>query len=201
MKKTYFKGTNVRLLILGVALFGVALIINSCRKDSKVIIGKPTITVSDAQAWYESTYTTTVTGGRNFRAFNTGTAGTTDFSQQIKPDWKNAALYTRLGKNVVELPIDPSVSFATELNNAATNKTFSNKKYNRSYFVLLNDGVQYKAYIMMIMADSAYVGNDFTKLNSNSYRHRDPNFSGLVLYFTPKGQYVYGYTYKAESLL
>ena len=87
MKKNYLKIFNKRLLFIGAVLLTVALIINSCRKDSKVIISKPTITVADAKAWYESTYSVaTLSGARNFRVLNSSTASTTDFTKLINPD-------------------------------------------------------------------------------------------------------------------
>jgi hypothetical protein len=42
---------------------------------------------------------------------------------------------------------------------------------------------------MTILADPAYMKNDTTKLALNTYRKRDANFTGMVLYFTPKGQF------------
>ena len=66
---------------------------------------------------------------------------------------------------------------------------------------MLNDGQKYEAYIMTIIADSDYVKNDLSKLAHNTYRKHDADFSGKVLYFTPKGQYLNGYTYKNGQLV
>lgn len=54
---------------------------------------------------------------------------------------------------------------------------------------------------MTIIADSLYVGNDMGKLARNSYRKHDPDFSGMVLYFTPKGAYLEGYAYQNGHLV
>ncbi len=51
------------------------------------------------------------------------------------------------------------------------------------------------------MADSAYVKNDLSKLANNTYRKHDADFTGLVLYFTPKGRYIGGYAYSNGSLI
>src|SRR5476651_1535925 len=49
---------------------------------------------------------------------------------------------------------------------------------------------------MTLLADSAYVKNNPAWASHNTYRKRDPVFSGLLLYFTPTGQYVNGYAFK-----
>jgi hypothetical protein len=53
---------------------------------------------------------------------------------------------------------------------------------------------------MTIVADSSYLQNDFTKLKQNTFKHYDPGFSGKVLYFTPKGVFVSGWSYKKGKL-
>jgi len=49
---------------------------------------------------------------------------------------------------------------------------------------------------MTLLADSAYAKNHPDWALKNSYQKRDPAFSGLVLYFTPKGGYVSGYAFR-----
>src|SRR6185312_3842483 len=119
-----------------------------------------------------------------------------DFSQYIKPDWKHAKKYNRLGKNVIELPIDPSAPLASAIKNQTTGKILNPKENSRSSFILLNDGKNYEAYVMTLLADSAYAKSNPGWASNNTYQKRDPAFSGLVLYFTPKGQYVSGYAFK-----
>lgn len=48
---------------------------------------------------------------------------------------------------------------------------------------------------MTIVADSSWVGGNYQKLNAQTYRHRSADFSGSLLYFTPKGIFVAGYRY------
>ncbi|MEO3405474.1 hypothetical protein AAFN85_16305 [Mucilaginibacter sp. CAU 1740] len=43
---------------------------------------------------------------------------------------------------------------------------------------------------MIIIADPLYLKNDLSKLDSNKYNRRDSDFSGVVLYSTPKGKFV-----------
>ncbi|MEZ2338097.1 hypothetical protein AB6735_20780 [Mucilaginibacter sp. RCC_168] len=72
----------------------------------------------------------------------------------------------------------------------------SNNTYSRSSFILINNGSGYDAYVMTLIADSAYLKNDLSKLDRNKYNKRDANYSGLVLYFTPNGKYIGGWRYK-----
>lgn len=99
------------------------------------------------------------------------------------------------------MPIQSGSKFGAEFKNIFTGTIYSDKKYNLTYFLILNDGKNYNAYLMMIMADPAYVNDDFTKLAHNTYRKHDADFSGLVLYFTPKGRYIGGYKYVNGQLL
>ena len=159
--------------------------------------------MAQAKSWYESNYPVSAAAKSSLAAQSIPATvkSTGDLSQLIKPDWQNAAKYNRLGKSVIEMPVDPGVNFGSDIKNATANKAYSNKKYNRSYYLLLNDGKTYQAFIMMIMADSTYVNNNLGKLANNSYRKHDADFSGLVLYFTPTGQYAGGYAYQKGKLV
>jgi hypothetical protein len=127
--------------------------------------------------------------------------GVFDFTQHIKPDWNHAATYKRFGADVVELPVDPSVKFSSDFRNMTNNKIRYNKEHSRTSFLLLNSGKNYSAFIMTVIADSSYVGNDLSKLAHNTYRKHDADFSGMVLYFTPKGQFVRSYGYKNGQIM
>lgn len=195
MKKYISKPTAFNFSLL-LALLIILVIIHSCKKDNKSV---PTLNTAIAQAkvWYESTYPikgNTSAGKRISQTSN----GAYNLSQVIKPDWQHTSQYKKAGKNVIEMPVDPSVKFgfAAKIGNIATNKAYS-----RGYFLLLNDGKKYNAFIMMVLADSDYVKNDLNKLSHNTYQKNDADFSGKVLYFTPTGDYVGGYAYRNGSLV
>jgi hypothetical protein len=99
------------------------------------------------------------------------------------------------------MPLDSSALLDFNLKNASATAFYYDKKYTRAYFLLMNDGKNYEAYVMMVIADPAYVKNDMTKLAHNTYRKYDADFSGVVLYFTPKGEYLNGYAYQNGQLL
>ncbi|MFI5159142.1 MAG: hypothetical protein ACHQF4_09775 [Sphingobacteriales bacterium] len=173
----------------------IAFVINSCRKDAKTqSLADPAL--NQAKTWYESTYP--VAGNTRMlitRSTMPAVSSNFDFSQHIKPDWNHAKKYTRLGKNVIELPIDPSGKLASAIKNQTTGKVLNSKENSRSSFILLNDGKNYEAYVMTLLADSTYAKNHPGWASANTYQKRDLDFSGLVLYFTPNGEYVNGYLF------
>lgn len=182
---------KLHLLAVFITACLIAVVINSCKKDLHT---DPPNTVSDpaiaqAKSWYESTYPT---GGK---LSSQATTGNKDLSQLIKPDWQHPSTYTRSNKNVIELPLDASVKFSSAVWNKTKGQT-SNRAYSKSSYILLSNGNSFDAYIMTIIADSAYIKNDLSKLARNTYKKHEADFSGLVLYFTPNGKYVSGWRYK-----
>ncbi|HVW96136.1 MAG TPA: hypothetical protein VHA56_09230 [Mucilaginibacter sp.] len=198
MKRHWFRSNSFKFFSLFILITAV-ITIHSCKKDLKNIPETDDVSdvVAKAKAWYESAYpiNQNVTGGS---ILTQSVSGQRDLSQWIKPDWKKNVTYNRLGKGVIEMPIAAGSNFQSTVR---IGNRLINKAYSRSYFLLLNDGKQYKAYIMMIVADSDYVKNDFTKLARNSYRKHEPDFSGYLMYFTPKGDYLAGYRYKGGKLV
>ncbi|MDB5016751.1 MAG: hypothetical protein JWQ84_1583 [Mucilaginibacter sp.] len=194
--KTITKFFSIFLLIV------VGSIINSCRKDNKsvpqTVLPTP---VAVAKLWYESSFPVNSSTNGKLVTQGVGTINTTvDLSQHIKPDWQHSTNYKRFGKDVIEMPIDPSGNIATALSNKPGGNAVYKKQYSRSSFILLNDGTNYEAYVMTIIADSAYLKNDLTKLGRNRYNKRDSDFSGVVLYSTPKGKFVSGWFYKNGNI-
>lgn len=54
---------------------------------------------------------------------------------------------------------------------------------------------------MTVVADSSYINGDISKLKKNTYNQRDKDFSGIVIYSTPKGEFVSGWIYEYGNLL
>ncbi|WP_162429145.1 hypothetical protein [Mucilaginibacter sp. 14171R-50] len=200
MKRLYPKN-NYYLKFCVIALVALCGIIYGCRKEITNSKGSTLNTdpaVTDAKTWYESTFP--VTGGSNQTVHTSSTGTGFDLSQRVKPDWQHTATYARLGKDVIEMPVDPDSKFNSILKRKINNRAYS-KSYTRSSYLLLKDGKGYKAYIMTIVGDSSYIKGNPGKLANNTYRQHDADFSGLVLYFTPKGKYVNGYAYKNGQLV
>ena len=135
MEKHHRKIILLKLIVPLILVFA-ALIIHSCKKDVKST--QPTdIVISQAKVWYESAYPVNSANGKLVtQSLNH------DLSQWIKPDWQHTANYKRLGKNVIEMPIDPGAKFSSALK---IGKSLFNKSYTRSYYLLLNDGKSYEA--------------------------------------------------------
>jgi hypothetical protein len=196
MSRSDSKRLPFKLLIL-LTLAACAVIIHSCRKDNK---SNPQAisdsSVAQAKAWYESTYPLTTNASTSHQTTNSIGSTAFDFSQHTRPDWKHTASYAKLGENVIEMPLDSTAQFNFNLKNIAVAGLYYDKKYTRTYFLMMNDGKNYEAYLMTVIADPAYVKNDLTKLTHNTYHKLDADFSGVILYFTPKGEYLNGYAYQ-----
>lgn len=164
-------------------IIGIA---NSCKKDP----GKQQQSKSldsallQAKNWYEATYPVKETGKLTLQSL--AASADKDYSQYIKPDWNHAKSSERFNQKVIEMPVDPSGTIGFTWQNKIDNRVFYQKEYSRSYYLLLNDGSKYDAYIMTVIADSSYVKNDLSKLDRNTYSKRDSDFSGVVIYHTPK---------------
>ncbi len=195
-KKLLFKFYAV--LLAGLVLF----VVHSCRKDANHNDSlDPQITDTEvlaAKNWYESAYPQSAATPEKLRTLGTGNSGHAD--QFIKPNWRHAAKYKRFNNDVIEMPLDSAGKFNFTLQNATANKIIAAKFTKTTYLVFKTDS-GYQAYIMLVIADSAYVNNDFSKVSLNTYRKHVADFTGSVFYFTPKGKYVSGYAYKDGKLI
>ena len=199
MKNIYPKSSSVVLKLCIALLITSVAIIYGCKKERAADkeATPASADVTDAKTWFEKTYPARSSGQSN----HTNSTGTGfDLSQRIKPDWQHTATYARLGKDVIEMPIDPDSKFGSILKKKVNNHTYS-KTYTRSSYLLLKGEKGYQAYIMTIVGDSSYIKGDPGKLANNTYRQHDADFGGLVLYFTPKGKYLNGYAYHNGQLI
>ncbi|HTK20518.1 MAG TPA: hypothetical protein VL442_13420 [Mucilaginibacter sp.] len=195
MKRNLKKAARSKLG--AVLLFGLALFVaHSCKKAPELNEGQiqgVAPSVVQAKGWYENNYPRTVSNNANTTTQGVKTTNAqTDMSQIFTPDWRHNATYRKLGKDVIEMPaLTSNISFGL----LSSVKKY-NKAYTRASFLILKDGEKYNAYLMMVVADSDYVRNDLSKLMHNTYRKYDNDFSGMVLYFTPKGKFLRSYVYK-----
>ncbi len=182
-----FKLSTVFSLML--ALF----ILHSCKKDSTyqdIALNEDAI---QAKTWFDNTYPVNSADNTDLSTFGTGRGG--DWSQHMRPDWQHNNSYKRLGKNVIELPLEHAENFANGFKDGTHNKAYT-KKYSKTSFLILKDDQGYSAFVMVIIADSAYVKGDMRKLSHNTYSKHDADFAGMIIYFTPKGKYIHAYRYK-----
>jgi hypothetical protein len=124
-----------------------------------------------------------------------------DFSQIVKPDWNNAQIYSRLGSDVIELPLDPAVKLGFTFQHVTADQFSFNQNFSRTSFLIIGNKSNYKAYLMTIVADSSYLNGNINKLDALSYKNIDRAFSGYVIYFLPDGKLVNGYKYTNGSVI
>ncbi|MBD1386999.1 hypothetical protein IDJ75_17060 [Mucilaginibacter rigui] len=191
MKKLYPKQQCFFKLCI-VLLIAVVAVIYGCRKDISKPGDNPTATITDpkiakAKSWYETNYSKP---GVKPSSQNTNAVGDDfDLSQFFSPDWTAAKNYTRFNDDVIEMPVDAASAIGLKVGSASQSNS-------RSSVLILKRGDTYKAYVMTIVGYPEYLNADTSKLANNSYGKHDANFSGMVYYTTPQGEFVDGYTYK-----
>ena len=180
----------------------IAATINSCKKDARTQQQQSAITdpaVLQAKNWYNNTYMTATVNKSVNSAVNADDYTPLNFAKNTKADWGSAVGYHRFSDDVLEIPIDPAAPVQADLKNLQTNEYFK-KEYSKLSYLILKQGENYRAFIMLVIADSAYIKNNPAKLSNNKYNKKDDDFGGTVLYFTPGGKIVSGWFYKNGAL-
>ncbi len=186
-----------KLLLLCAPIALTAVIIGSCKKDNQSATPPATnpAAVTEAKSWYEKAYPA------NTKLATQASSVGQDWSQGVKPDWDKGATYTRYEDDVVELPVDAAISGKLNIGiKEQTTGTEYKSANSKSSFLLIKSLGIYHAYIMTIIGDPTYLKGDLTKLDRNKYNKRDSDFTGVVLYSTPKGKFVNAWTYKNGAI-
>lgn len=176
-------------------LFAIAAIIYGCKRDAQIAKQPDNINpvVLEAKNWYESAYPASKS-----KLNVQSTTHEVDFSQLVSPDWKDGKSYARFDDDVTEIPLDPerAAKIGVWLTTDASGEPGYSAAFSRSSFLLLKHLGKYNAYIMTLIAEPSYLQGDLTKLAHNYYNKRDSDYSGVVVYSTPKGKFVNGWIYK-----
>ncbi|MBD1383765.1 hypothetical protein IDJ75_00625 [Mucilaginibacter rigui] len=192
MKKRYPKSTGTIFKLCIVLLIACVAVIYGCRKDISKLDDNPTATITDpkiakAKSWYETNYSKP--GGKPTTQNTNAVGDDFDLSQFFSPNWAAAKNYARFNDDVIEMPMDAASAIGLKVGSASQSNS-------RSSVLILKRGDTYKAYVMTIVGYPEYLNADTSKLANNSYGKHDANFSGMVYYTTPQGEFVDGYTYK-----
>jgi hypothetical protein len=121
--------------------------------------------LQQAKTWYQQVYP------QNKSSLNTQSIGELyngDLSQTFKPDWTKAEQYDRLGKHVIELPLDDAAMLGITSKTPAADGTIAYiaaKNNTISRFLVFSNDKGYQACIMTIVADSVWLNNDYANLN------------------------------------
>ncbi|MFA6084932.1 hypothetical protein [Mucilaginibacter sp.] len=184
---------NLRSVLL---LFLSALIIYSCKKElaqSIVQPGENDPVLSEAKNWFEATYPVTALTNNTIKPASTGNKR--KWSDGVGPDWSKAAIYKKNKESIIEMPLANSI-IAFVVNVIDTTKINLASNYTKTSYVVSKDSTgKFRSWFMVIIADTNYVNGNFSKVAINTYKNKDPNFSGRLLYFTPKGEFLAGWRY------
>lgn len=195
MKKLYPKSTGAVFKLCAVLLIAVVTVIYGCRKDISKLSEKPSATITDpkiakAKSWYENNFPKQ---DKKSGQVTNAIGNDFDLSQFFTPDWADAKNYTRFNDDVIEIPVDAASEIGLKVKSAPQSSS-------RSSVLILKRSENYDAYVMTIVGYPEYLNGDTTKLANNSYGKHDANFSGMVYYTTPQGEFVNGYTYKNGTI-
>jgi hypothetical protein len=184
----------LRLYPLWICLVALTLIIHSCKKDNKV--SQPVIPdaiVDQARQWYESNYAKATTRS-TVRTQATGTA-VQDWSKTFNPEWAKASKFMQDSLIFIELPALKKGDMAMSKKQMDPNKFDFSRSGNLTSLIIVNKKGAFYIYAMTILADSAYLKSDYGKIKNNTYRKRDKDFTGSVLYHRLDGSFVNGWRY------
>jgi hypothetical protein len=195
MKQPYLKSLKFHL-ILGFILLCVVFIINSCRKDNssnKTLSAINTQVVSLAKQWYDAKYP--ATSNNKLITQSTGT-GVQDWTQAFSPYWAKANTFVIDSLTFIELPALKKGDMAMSLKSGMDPKSFNfSKSGSLTSLIIVNKSGAFYLYAMTILADSAYLKGDYSKVKNNTYRNRDKDFTGEVFYNRMDGSLVNGWKY------
>lgn len=173
----------------------LALITYSCKRELSSVNPVNSDEIASARSWYSANnpadFSTNGLASRGIKK----NVFRINFSQIYMPDWNKATSYTRLGKKVIEVPLNGGNFKLTTSKSLGT----ADKKVSKSSLLIFKDSSVYSAFIMTIVADSTETMTS-AKLNKNSYKEKEKDFNGSVLYYDLKGSFVNGFVYKSDKI-
>jgi hypothetical protein len=114
----------------------------------------------------------------------------------LSPDWTKAYVYKKGRESLIELPLYNSVVAFVPFNTDSSKINLASNYARTSYVISKDSTSKLRAWFMVLIADTAYINGDFAKLNLNTYKSRDKDFSGRLLYYTPTGEFLAGWRYE-----
>ena len=112
----------------------------------------------------------------------------------LEPVWAEAKNYTRGDSTFAEIPLkNGNIAFSQ---NQIDAKAFDfSKAGNITSLLFIQADSKVRGVLMTIIGDEAYLQGDLKKLKNNTFRKKEKNFSGDVLYHTTNGLFINGYRY------
>jgi hypothetical protein len=152
---------------------------------------EPALTVKEAQAWFESSQP-------EFLLLKSGNKEKK--TKVAKPEWKGAFATKNDNFEIVETHIVTNGGFGFATESAYDQwKTTNNPGYMTSLTRLVV--MKYKksgemvSFLMTIVGDKEYLETKQFKMWGNTYLTKEKDFSGLVLFHSPAGEFVNGWRF------
>jgi hypothetical protein len=180
------------ILKIGLLMIIFAAVFSACRQELfEKDASDPVLTVEEAQAWYE-------TSQPEFLLLKSGNKEKK--TKVASPDWKGAFAGKNDKVEVVETHIVTNGGFGFATENAYDQwKATDNAGYITSLtrFVVMKyrKTGEMVSFLMTIVGDKEYLETKQFEMWGNTYLTKDKDFSGLVLFHSPEGDFVNGWRY------
>jgi len=203
MKKPKLR--DVALFACTLLIITAMLVVNSCKKDIRnAVTNTPKLATGDtslvgqAKLWYQNNYPDVKTATTKATQ-STGTQNT-DWSKTFSPYWAQAQTFVQDSLTIIEMPALKKGNMALTTAQTGTGSfDFATSPSVTSILIVIYKGY-INAYAMTIMGDPTYLQGNYSKLTNNTYRKKDKNFTGLVLYNAMNGTFINGWKYVNGSV-
>ena len=197
-KNIHFYYRNIILLLL--LFFGI----NSCKKD--YIPNEDIEIISEVPPG--------IVGWYNQRAVNNGivinglhnynpneSIKNEDKKLTLEPEWAKAVSYKKGDSTIAEVPVNGKGRIAFSTSSRDPNSFDFEKSTSFTQFLFIQTPRKIRGVFMTIVAEDSYLKGNLKKLQNNSFRKKEKDFSGFVLYHSIKGIFLNGFRYKNGNVV
>lgn len=184
-------------LLIIIVLLIVSAITLSCQNDeNQPEILEDSLSISEAMDWVDKNFLNNASYSGIFKS-NTVDGAVFD----LKPlfNWNLAEIDNDSIWSIVELPWEYEDGFVKIANYEVKQQAESNQTdiIQVEKLVILKNRITGDIYgfKMIVIPDLNYMLSNIEDINSNCYLKRDPNLSGVVLYYSVKGEFINGWKY------
>lgn len=180
------------ILKIGWIFIILAVVFFACQQELFEKEGtEPALTVKEAQAWFESSQP-------EFLLLKSGNKEKK--TKVAKPEWKGAFATKNDNFEIVETHIVTNGGFGFATESAydqwkATNNPGYMTSLTRLVVMKYRKSGEMVSFLMTIVGDKEYLETKQFKMWGNTYLTKDKDFSGLVLFHSPAGEFVNGWRF------
>jgi hypothetical protein len=202
--ENFYLPSNGEALTHNLVLFFLLIVglMYSCKKDLTTTTplddATQTAAIKEAKAWFEANASINKQATQATQAINA--INDRKWSEGVSLDWNKPLVYNKNKITLVEMPlVNSSVVFA--INHANANGITQQNNYTTTSFIVQKDSAGvFRGWFMVLIADTSYVNGNFAKLKLNTYKSHDKDFSGRLMYYNPKGEFLAGWRYEKGSI-